>query len=149
MRIRAASINDCAAILGLIRELAEYEKAPQEVTNTVENLESTGFGPNPIWWGYVAEIDDQIVGFALYYIRYSTWKGPRMYLEDLYIKPEFRRFGIGKAFMEVLEEDAKKKGLNGMVWQVLDWNEPAIAFYKKLGASFDGEWINCTVNLNE
>lgn len=147
MNYRRAKSSDCPAILGLIQELALYERAPHEVINTVEGLLDTGFGAQPLWWAFVCEIDHQIVGFALYYIRYSTWKGPRMYLEDLYVQPEYRQKGIGRTFMDLLIQEAKEKHLRGISWQVLDWNEPAIAFYKKLQANFDPEWINCTLQV--
>lgn len=145
--IRKAQIEDCKAILGLINELAVYERAPEAVTNTVDGLELTGFGANPIWWCYVCEINSEIVGFALYYIRYSTWKGPRMYLEDLYIKPSYRRQQIGEALFKTLVDEAKEKKLTGVHWQVLDWNETAISFYKKLSTTFDDEWVNCSIEL--
>ncbi len=129
----------------LVRELAEFERAPQEVTATVEHLEESGFGERPVWWGFVAEENDAVLGFALYYIRYSTWKGQRMHLEDLLVTESARGRGIGKLLFERLREECKEKGLRGMVWQVLDWNEPAINFYKKYNAAISGEWLNCSL----
>lgn len=141
--IRKAERKDCARILELITDLAIYEKAPHEVTVTLPHFEESGFGENPVWWAFVAEIDGEICGFALYYIRYSTWKGQRLYLEDFFVEPEHRGKKIGKMLFDKLIEEVKVRNLHGMVWQVLKWNTPAIEFYKKYGASFDGEWYNC------
>lgn len=131
----------------LIRELALYEKAPQEVTVSFDHFVESGFGSNPVWWAYVAEQEDRtIVGFALYYIRYSTWKGQRMYLEDIIVTQSMRGKGIGKQLFDTLLDVCKEKQFKGMVWQVLDWNEPAINFYKKYpNVQFDQEWINCSI----
>lgn len=130
----------------LIQELADYEKAPEEVTVTLEHFQESGFGLNPVWWAFVAEVDGKVEGFALYYIRYSTWKGQRMYLEDILVTEQMRGKQLGKLLFDRLIVEAKEKNLKGMVWQVLEWNEPAINFYKKYNASFDGEWINCSIN---
>jgi GNAT superfamily N-acetyltransferase len=146
--IRRAVKEDCARLLELIRELAEYEKAPQEVTVTMDHFVESGFGPQPVWWAFVAEVDEQVEGFAMYYIRYSTWKGQRMYLEDLIVTEKMRGKKIGKMLFDRLIEEAREKKFNGMVWQVLDWNEPAINFYKKYNAHFDPEWINCSISVN-
>jgi len=145
--IRRAVKEDCARLLELIRELAVYEKAPQEVTVTMDHFVESGFGPQPVWWAFVAEADGQVEGFAMYYIRYSTWKGQRMYLEDLLVTEKMRGKGLGKLLFDRLIEEAREKKFNGMVWQVLDWNEPAINFYKKYNAHFDPEWINCSISL--
>ena len=135
-------------MMDLVRELALFERAPNEVTVTQEHFEESGFGPNPVWWALVAETNaGEIAGMALYYIRYSTWKGQRMYLEDIVVKESMRGNGIGKKLMDALIVEAKEKGFSGMVWQVLDWNEPAIEFYKKLGAKLDDEWINCSLDF--
>jgi len=145
--IRKAQKEDCPRMLQLIRELAKYERAPDEVTVSLSHFEESGFGKNPVWWGYVAEINGRTVGFALYYIRYSTWKGQRMYLEDIYIEPEYRRLGVGTLLFEKLIEECKRLKFNGMVWQVLEWNELALNFYKKYNANFDNEWVNCSLNV--
>lgn len=145
--IRRALKEDCARLLELVKELALYERAPQEVTVTMQHFEESGFGKNPVWWAFVAEGDNVVVGFALYYIRYSTWKGQAMYLEDILVTSDMRGKGIGNLLFERLFEEAKERGFNRICWQVLDWNEPAINFYKKYNASFDGEWINCTVDI--
>ena len=149
IELRRAVREDCARMLELVKELALYEEAPDEVTISPEHFEESGFGPQPVWWAFVAEADGVIEGFALYYIRFSTWKGQRMYLEDLYVTEKMRGKGIGKLLFDRLLEEAKDRRLNGMMWQVLDWNEPAINFYKKYNASFDKGWINCGVYFED
>lgn len=146
INIRRALIEDCSRIMELIQELADYEKAPEEVTVTLDHFQESGFGPNPVWWAFVAEVDGKVEGFALYYIRYSTWKGQRMYLEDILVTEQMRGKQLGKLLFDRLIVEAKEKNLKGVVWQVLEWNEPAINFYKKYNASFDGEWINCSIS---
>ena len=143
--IRRAVKDDCPRLLELIQELATYEKAPDEVTVTLDHFTESGFGKQPVWWAFVAEVDERIVGFALYYIRYSTWKGQAMYLEDILITNEMRGKGIGKLLFDRLIEEARDKKFNRIIWQVLDWNEPAINFYKKYNADFDAGWINCSI----
>ncbi len=145
--IRRAKKSDCVRLLELIQELAVYEKAPDEVTVTLAHFEESGFGTNPVWWAFVAEVNGVVVGLALYYIRYSTWKGQRMYLEDILVTEEMRGKKIGSMLFDQLIQEAKDKKLKGMNWQVLDWNEPAINFYKKYNASFDPEWVNCSINF--
>ena len=145
--IRRAIESDCPRLLELIKELALYEKAPEQVTVTLEHFKKSGFGEQPVWWAFVAEENGVVQGFALYYIRYSTWKGQRMYLEDILLTDAMRGKGIGKLLLDRLIEEAKEKGLSGIVWQVLEWNEPAINFYKKYNASFDPEWINCSISV--
>lgn len=147
VRIREARIADCPRLMELVRELAVYEREPEAVTVSLQHFEESGFGERPVWWAIVAETDGIIVGFALYYIRYSTWKGQRMYLEDLIVTEEYRGRGIGKKLLDELIEVAKAKGFSGMLWQVLDWNEPAINFYKKYHAKFDPEWVNVSIDF--
>jgi len=144
--IRRAEKKDCVRLLELITELAVYEKAPNEVTVTLTHFEESGFGANPVWWGFVAEVNGHVEGFALYYIRYSTWKGQRMYLEDILVTEKMRGNHLGKKLFDQLMIESKEKNLAGIVWQVLEWNEPAINFYKKYKANFDGEWINCSIS---
>lgn len=143
--IRPAIPPDCPRLLELIRELAEYERALHEVEVSLNHFEESGFGESPVWWAFVAETDGMIVGFALYYIRYSTWKGKRLYLEDIVVTKEYRGLGIGKKLFDAVLADAKRKNLNGVLWQVLDWNEPAINFYRKYSPSFNQEWITCSI----
>lgn len=145
--IRRAGRKDCPRLLELVKGLALYEKAPHEVTITPEHFEESGFGTNPVWWAFVAEENNVIVGFALYYIRFSTWKGQRLYLEDIYVEPEMRGKGIGAKLFEKLIEEGKEKNFSGMMWQALDWNEPALNFYKKYGTKFDNEWVNCSIDF--
>ncbi|RYZ22850.1 MAG: GNAT family N-acetyltransferase [Chitinophagaceae bacterium] len=143
--LRRAMREDCPRLLELVHELAVYEKAPEEVTVTLEHFTESGFGEKPVWWAFVAEVDGVIQGFAMYYVRFSTWKGQRMYLEDFYVTEAMRCHGIGKLLFDRLIEEAREKQFSGIVWQVLKWNEPAISFYKKYNAAFDGEWFNCSI----
>lgn len=129
-------------MLSLIRELAVYEKAPEEVTVTLEEFTDSGFGEKPVWEAFVATIDEVVVGMALFYIRYSTWKGRRLYLEDFIVTENHRGKGIGKALFEATLTVSRQRNYHGMVWQVLDWNEPAINFYKKYNAEFESGWLN-------
>lgn len=184
--IRRAGKEDCAAMMQLIHELALYEKAPEQVTVSYDHFVESGFGPNPVWWAFVATIPgnenstintannireiepeeqmsgadqlqvtndmqdvntEKVIGFALYYIRYSTWKGQRLYLEDLLVTEDMRGKGIGHLLFDRLIEECREKKFSGMMWQVLDWNEPAINFYKKYNANLDGEWINGSLNF--
>jgi GNAT superfamily N-acetyltransferase len=145
--IRRAVKEDCPGLLELIKELAVYEKAPDEVTVTLEHFTESSFGKNPVWWAFVAEEHGVIHGFALYYIRYSTWKGQAMYLEDIIVTEAMRGKRIGKLLFDRLIEEAKEKKFNRIIWQVLKWNEPAINFYKKYNAELDGEWYNCSIYL--
>lgn len=149
INLRVAAKKDCPRLLELVHELALFEKAPEEVTVTLKEFEDAGFGEKPVWKTFVAEIDGLIVGFALYYIRYSTWKGCRMYLEDLIVTEDWRGKGVGKLLFNRLIIEAREMGFNGMSWQVLDWNEPAIKFYKKYEAALDGAWINGSLSKEQ
>lgn len=146
--IRPAVEKDCNRIMELVRELAAYEKAPDEVIISDEHFRESGFGPNPVWWAWVAEADGKVEGFALWYIRFSTWKGQRMYLEDIIVTEKLRGMGMGKLLFEKLLSECHERKLNGLVWQVLEWNEPAFNFYRKFpGVTFDYEWVNGSINL--
>jgi GNAT superfamily N-acetyltransferase len=134
-------------MLELITELAIFEKAPTEVTVSQQHFVESGFGHNPVWWAYVAEVEGGIKGFALYYVRYSTWKGQKMYLEDIIITEDWRGKGLGSMLMEALLQEAKEKKFQGVCWQVLEWNTPAIKFYERYQARLDSEWINVSVDL--
>jgi GNAT superfamily N-acetyltransferase len=147
IELRRATREDIPSIFELVKELALFEKAPEEVTATLADYEVNGFGENPLFGAYLAFYQGKLAGFALWYFRFSTWKGKRFYLEDLYVKGEFRGLGIGKQLIEICFEEAKITNCTGMMWQVLDWNTPAIEFYKQYDAKFDGEWINVNVNL--
>jgi GNAT superfamily N-acetyltransferase len=146
--IRPALREDCPRLLELIRELALYEKAPNEVTVSDVHFAESGFGDKPVWWAFVAEDTNGIQGFALYYIRYSTWKGQCLYLEDIIVTAAMRGKGIGSALFETILREAKEKRMARVCWQVLDWNEPAIQFYKKYQASLDPEWINGAIEIS-
>ena len=139
--IRKANRSDVAAIFGLIQELALYEKAPEQVTNTADNLAQDLFDKN-LCEAIVAELDSGIVGFALYYTSYSTWKGACLYLEDFYVKEDKRKHGIGQLLFDEILLIAKRSNVKRMDWQVLAWNEPAIQFYQKQQALLDPEWLN-------
>ena len=148
-RIRVAFKEDCPRLMELVNELALYEKAPEEVTVTLDEFIDAGFGDKPVWKAFVAEVDGIIVGFAVYYIRYSTWKGNRMYLEDLIVTEEYRGKKIGKLLFDRLIAEAKELGFSGMVWQVLDWNEPAINFYNKYEANIEAGWLNASLSKEQ
>lgn len=148
-KLRFATAEDCPRILELINELAVYERAPEEVTVSLDHFIDAGFGKNPVWKAYVAEVDHTIVGFALYYTRYSTWKGCRLYLEDFIVTEEFRGKGLGKVLFEKVIEEAKNGNYSGMVWQVLDWNEPAINFYNKYKAHLESGWLNAAFSKEQ
>lgn len=140
--IREGIKEDVPVMFELIKELALYENAPEQVTNTVEQMYIDGFGENPIFGSIVAEFEGKVVGLSLYYYRYSTWKGKRLYLEDLIVSEKMRGKGLGEQLLEATIKKAKDTACTGVMWQVLDWNEPAINFYKKFGVRFDAEWLN-------
>jgi GNAT superfamily N-acetyltransferase len=144
--IRKGLKTDLQSALNLIKELADYEKAPDEVTVTVTEMERDGFGPNPVFNFFVAESDNEIIGIALYYIKYSTWKGKCIFLEDIIVTEKYRKHGIGKKLFDEVVKVAQEMKMKRLEWQVLEWNKPAIEFYKKLNANFDSEWLNCKLN---
>jgi len=143
--LRNGHQEDLPQVLQLIKELAEYEREPQEVEITVEELEKDGFGEKPVFDFFVAEDTEQnkVVGLALYFYSYSTWKGKCIYLEDLIVTEAYRGQGIGKQLLDRVIQKAKEEDARRVVWQVLDWNAPAIEFYKSLGASLLPEWVTC------
>src|ERR1019366_1417871 len=145
--IRLATRRDIPQILRFIRALAAYERAPDAVTATEADLERDGFGPNPFYFCLIAEHDGGAAGVALFFYNYSTWLGrPGIYLEDLFVEPELRGLGIGKALLERVAAAAVEKGCMRLEWAVLDWNTPAIEFYRAMGAEFLDEWRNVRVS---
>lgn len=149
MTIRIARKEDCPRLLELVHELALFEHAPQEVTVTLTEMQEAGFGPKPVWKAFVAEAEGAIIGMALYYIRYSTWKGQRLFLEDLIVTESWRGKGAGKLLFDRTVLEAQELGFNGMVWQVLDWNQPAIDFYKRYGAEMEAGWLNAALSKQQ
>ena len=147
IHIRTGMKSDLPKVLELISELAIFEKAPEQVTITLEQLEKDGFEGNPLYHFLVAESNHEVVGMAFYYFRYSTWKGKFLYLEDFIVRQEYRSKGIGKTLFNELKNQAIKDECIGMSWQVLDWNEDAIRFYKSIGAELDDEWLNGKIIL--
>lgn len=145
--IREARATDCDRLLELVQELAVFERAPDEVTITREHFIESGFGEKPVWKAFVAEVDGKVQGFALYYIRFSTWKGQTMYLEDILVTESYRRNKLGTLLFDRLLEEAREKKFCAISWQVLEWNESAINFYKKYQPGFDAEWVNCRLPL--
>lgn len=147
--IRKGTIEDIPQALQLIKELAEYENALDQVQVDESQMKEDGFGPEPVFEFIVAQLEQEIVGIAIYYNRYSTWKGRSLYLEDLVVTETLRGKGIGgKLFLATIQA-ALEGGANLLTWQVLDWNEPAIKFYKKLDSAFDSEWINCKLTREQ
>lgn len=140
MIIRKAQKEDMKYVLELIQELATFEKEPNAVVVTVEDLIRDGFSENPLFHCFVGEIDEQIVGMALYYYRYSTWKGKTIHLEDLIVKEKMRGSGLGFALYSKIIEQGKKDNVRRIEWAVLDWNTPAIDFYEKSGAKVLRDW---------
>lgn len=149
VKIREGRKEDLPQVFDLVKELALYERAPHEVTNTIERMEEEGFGPHPVYGFFVAETDDSIVGLSLYYWRYSTWKGKRLYLEDIIVTESQRGKGTGKLLFERTMKKAIEEKCSGMMWQVLDWNEPAINFYNKYNANITGGWLNCNLEADQ
>jgi GNAT superfamily N-acetyltransferase len=149
IQLRFAVEADCPRLLELIVELAVYEKMPDEVTVTLDEFAEAGFGEHPVWKAFVAENENGIIGFALYYIRYSTWKGCRLYLEDFIVTENERGRGVGKLLFERVMKEANDKNYNGMSWQVLDWNEPALNFYRKYESHLENGWINASFSKEQ
>ncbi len=146
LTIRPATPADVPLILEFIRELADYEREPQAAVATAADLLRDGFGPEPKFRVDIAEWSGEPAGFAFYFWNYSTWQGkPGLYLEDLFVRPRFRGKGIGKALLVHLARVAVKNNCGRLVWQVLDWNTPAIEFYKSLGAETMKEWLTMRV----
>ena len=142
VKIRRGQKADLPCVLALIKELAEFEKALDEVSVTLEELENDGFGQHPYYWINVAIHKDKIIGLSFYFIRYSTWKGRFLFLEDFVVKEDYRGQGVGAQLFEETIRIAQRLKVKGMVWQVVDWNEDAIRFYKKYEASIQTEWLN-------
>ena len=141
MIIRKGMQKDMPAVLDLIKQLATFEKEPEAVVVTVDDLVRDGFGKNPLFYTFVAEIENKIIGIALYYYRYSTWKGKTIHLEDLIVKEENRGSGAGFALYSEIIMQGKKDNVRRIEWNVLDWNTPAIEFYKKSGAKVLDDWL--------
>jgi ribosomal protein S18 acetylase RimI-like enzyme len=145
--IRKGTEKDIPSAIILIKELALYEKALDEVKVDEAYMIQEGFSAQPSFWFYVAEENSEILGIALCYYRYSTWKGKRIYLEDIVVNEQHRSKGIGKLLFERVIDQTKEEKLSGLVWQVLEWNESAIRFYKKFDCHFDPEWLNCNIDF--
>lgn len=149
IQVRPATKADIPSVHALIRELAEYEKAPLEVTNTVDEMLRDGFGEQPVFYCQVAEHDSKVIGMAIYFIKYSTWKGKGVYLDDIVVTESMRKKGVGAKLLDAVIRHAAELNAKQLHWQVLDWNEPAIAFYKNYEVDFDKEWINCKMNAEQ
>jgi GNAT superfamily N-acetyltransferase len=147
--VRRSIQEDMPGVLNLIRELALYEKAPEEVTNTVEDMINDGFGDQPAYFCDVAVSEKEIIGIAVYFIKYSTWKGKGIYLDDIVVTEKWRGKGIGKMLFDNVIAHAVAMNANQLHWQVLNWNQPAINFYRKYPSDFDDEWINCKLNKSQ
>jgi GNAT superfamily N-acetyltransferase len=149
MIIRKGTREDIPAVLALVKELAVFEKQPDEVQVTVPEMLDWGFGKKKIFEFFVLEVDGVLVGMALYYYKYSTWKGKCLFLEDIIVTEKERGNGYGKLLFAEVVKVARKKKVRRMEWQVLEWNSAAIEFYKKYNTHFDGEWINCKLTYEQ
>ena len=147
--IRIGTINDLPQVLNLIKDLAAFENEPYEVEVTIAEMQNWGFGKDKIYDFFVIEIDNKIIGLALYYFKYSTWKGKCLFLEDIIVKENVRNKGYGKKLFNAVVEVAKNTGVKRMEWQVLDWNKNAIEFYNKYQANLDSKWLNCKLNYSQ
>jgi ribosomal protein S18 acetylase RimI-like enzyme len=144
--IRKGLKSDVPYVFELIKELALYENSLSEVEITKEKLEMDGFGINPLFGFFVAESDRKIIGLALFFTYYSTWKGKSVYIEDLFVKEKFRGHGIGKKLLNEVVQYSKENDFDNVIWQVLSSNQSAIDFYRSVGARLDDKWINCRLN---
>ncbi len=149
IKIRKGIEVDLPQVLGLVKELAIYERAPNEVEVTLEEMHDWGFGKNKIFDFFVAENKNKIVGIALYYYKYSTWKGKCLFLEDIIVTETFRRYRLGSKLFNEVAIVAKQQKVRRMEWQVLEWNESALNFYKKYNSNFDSEWFNCKLTFQQ
>jgi len=149
VHIRPGKKDDLPAVMAMVQELAVFERAPDAITNTLAAMEEDGFGPSPAYRFLVAETGDRVVGLALYFTKYSTWKGRGLYLDDLIVTEPFRGKGIGKKLMLAFLEEARATGARQVHWQVLDWNAPAIGFYRNMGVVSDSEWLDCKMDAEE
>lgn len=147
--VRKGTKEDMPSVHALVYELAVFEKAPEEVTNTVEDMWQDGFGAQPVFFCLVAEVDGDIVGTAIYHLKYSTWKGKGVYLDDIVVTESMRGKKVGSRLFDEVVRDAERMNAKQLHWQVLDWNEPAIQFYNKYQANMDGEWINCKLTESQ
>ena len=147
--IRIGVKSDLPRVLELIKELAVFENAPNEVEVSVDEMMNWGFGQDKIFDFFVLEKESVIVGIAVYYYKYSTWKGKCLFLEDIIVTESERKNGYGKLLFNEVVKVAKAKKMRRMEWQVLDWNTAAIEFYKKYQANLDGEWINCKLTFDQ
>ncbi|MCC6383528.1 MAG: GNAT family N-acetyltransferase [Bacteroidia bacterium] len=147
--IRKGRPEDLPEVYKLIQELAEFENAPEEVTNTVERMYEDGYGPNPCYSLLVAEENHIITGIAIYFIKYSTWKGRGLYLDDIVVAKEHRRKGIGRQLFNEVVCEAARLNAYTMHWQVLDWNNSAIEFYKRYLCSFENDWVDCKLTRQQ
>jgi GNAT superfamily N-acetyltransferase len=149
IKVRKGTMGDLPRALELIKELAAYEHALDEVTNNVDRMKLDGFGTHPCFGFFIAARENQIVGLAIYYYRYSTWKGKRLYLEDIVVTEAERGKGVGQLLFEEVMKKAVEDKCTGMMWQVLEWNEPALKFYGRYDAKLDAEWINCSLEASQ
>ncbi len=149
--IRHGDEKDIPGMFKLVKELAEFERAPEAVVNTEKMLLEDGFGKHSIYNVFIAEevATGDVIGMALYYTAYSTWKGKIVYLDDLVVTERFRKFGIGKKLLNEVLKEANQRGVNQIRWQVLEWNEPAVKMYQNIGATLDAEWIDCKMSKEQ
>jgi len=147
--IRIGEATDVPRALALVRELAEYERAADQVVVTDEEMIEAGFGPGAIYGMFVAELNGKVEGIAIYYTKYSTWQGKCVFLEDFIVTEKLRGRGIGMKLFDEVVNVAKQTKSRRMEWQVLDWNDPAINFYKKIGATLDPEWLNGKLDFDQ